>query len=219
VLVDGLLQEAGIMTRLHQHRIGRRTGATLSAGLALLALAAIAPVSANAAACTQTITGPNNGVINVAAPNKLCLVDAVQTGAVNVAPNAGLSVLRSTINGAVTLSSGYTELQFCGSRTVIGAIVATGGKQAALIGGVGCAANTIDGAVTLDANKAGVTLSGNAIAGAVTASANKVITTISGNGIGGALTCTANVPAPVNGGVSNTVGGGRSGQTCASPTF
>jgi hypothetical protein len=117
------------MTRLHQHRIGRRTGATLSAGLALLAVAAIAPVSANAAACTQTITGTNNGVINVAAPNKLCLVDAVQTGAVNVAPNAGLSVLRSTINGAVTLSSGYTELQFCGSRTVIGAIVATGDRR------------------------------------------------------------------------------------------
>lgn len=208
------------MTRLHQHRIGRRTGATLSAGLALLAVAAIAPVSANAAACTQTITGTNNGVISVAAPNKLCLVDAVQTGAVNVAPNAGLSVLRSTINGAVTLSSGYTELQFCGSKTVIGAIMATGGTQAALIGGAGCAANTIDGAVTLDANKAGVTLSGNAIAGAVTASANEGgSTTISGNGIGGTLTCTGNIPDPVNGGVSNTVGGGRSGQTCASPTF
>lgn len=96
------------MTRLHQHRTGRRTAGALSAGLALLAIAAIAPVSANAAACTQTISGPHNGVINVAAPNKLCLLGAVQTGAVNVAPNAGLSVISSTINGAVTLEDKYT---------------------------------------------------------------------------------------------------------------
>lgn len=91
------------MTRLHQHRFGHRAVAALSAGVALLAIAAVAPVSANAVTCTQTISGTHNGVINVAEPDTLCLRNAVQTGAVDVAPKAGLSVVDSTINGAVTL--------------------------------------------------------------------------------------------------------------------
>jgi hypothetical protein len=209
------------MTRHHQHHIGCGAGAALSAGVALFAIAAIAPVSANAAACTQTISGPHTGVLNVAGNHKLCLRNAVQNGAVNVAPNGGLSVIGSKITGAVTLKSGYSELRFCGSKTVRGAISATGGKTAALIGGTGstCLANTIGGAVTLNANKAGVTLTGNSISGAVTASANLQGTTISANTIGGALTCTTNAPDPTNAGVSNSVGGGRSGQTCAVLTF
>jgi len=207
------------MTNLRQHRIGRRAVATLSAGAALLAIAAIAPVSANAAACTQTISGPHTGVINVAAPDKLCLTDAVQNGAVNVAPDAGLEVTGSKITGAVTLKDGYSEFRFCNSETVLGEISATGGKSAVVIGGPSCAANTIDGAVTLDANEQSVTLAGNSIAGAVTASANLLGTTISANTIGGALTCASNAPAPTNGGVTNSVGGGRSGQTCAVLTF
>jgi hypothetical protein len=210
------------MNRLHRRQIGRALGATS----ALLALAIIAPMSANAAmACTTTITGPHNGVLNVAGNQKLCLRIAVQDGAVNVAPGGGLSVVGSTITGAVTLKSGFVELDFCGSRTIRGAISATGAKAGVLIGGSGllgallCPANTIDGAVTMDANKAGVVLARNYVAGAVTASANLNGTTISGNQIGGALTCTANAPPPTNAGVSNTVGGGRSGQTCSVLTF
>ena len=107
------------MTRLHQHRIARRTAAALSAGVALLAIAAIAPVSANAAVtCDQTISGPNAGVITVAAPDTLCLLNAVQDGAVNVDPGAGLSVISSTITGAVTLND-YSEFEFCDSSTVL----------------------------------------------------------------------------------------------------
>jgi hypothetical protein len=208
------------MTGLHQHRTGRRAAGALSAGVALLAIAVIAPVSANAAVtCSQTISGPHSGVINVAAPDTLCLHGAVQTGAVNVAPGAGLSVVASKITGAVTLSNNYSQFEFCGSQTVRGALSATGGQTAAVIGGPSCAANRIDGAVTLNANKAGVTLASNLIAGAVTASANLGGTTISGNAIGGALTCTDNQPPPVNGGVRNAVAGGRSGQTCAVLTF
>ena len=73
------------------------------------------------------------------------------------------------------------------------------------------------GRVTLNANKAGVTLARNTVAGAVTASANLKGTVISGNRIGGALTCTSNVPPPTNAGVRNAVAGGRSGQTCCRP--
>jgi hypothetical protein len=175
--------------------------------------------------CTQTIVGPHTGVLNVAGGQKLCLVGATQDGAVNVAPDGALSVSLSTITGAVTLVKGFSSLDFCGSTTVRGAISATGGKEAVVVGGSGlvgstvCLANTIDGAVTLDANQAGVTLGHNGIAGAVTASANQQGTIISGNRIGGSLTCTGNVPEPTNAGVGNTVGGGRSGQTCASNTF
>ncbi|MEY2513617.1 MAG: hypothetical protein QOJ89_975 [bacterium] len=211
------------MTRLHRRQIGRALGAAS----ALLALASIAPTSASAAtmACTTTIIGAHTGVLNVAGNQKLCLRIAVQDGAVNVAPGGALSVVSSTITGAVTLKAGYVELEFCGSRTVRGAISATGAKGSVLIGGSGvlgallCPANTIDGAITLDSNKAGVQLSRNYVAGAVTASANLKGTTISGNQIAGALTCTTNAPPPTNAGVRNTVGGGRSGQTCAVLTF
>src|SRR3954447_19359442 len=209
-------------------RIRQAIVGTLTAALALPVLWTIAPLTAHAApvaACTQTVRGAHSGVLNVAANQKLCLRGAVQDGAVNVAPNGALSVVNSTITGAVTLKSGFLTLEFCGSKTVRGAISATGGKGAVLVGGSGllgalsCPANTIDGAVTLDANKAGVKLARSYVAGAVTASANLNGTTISGNQIVGALTCTTNVPAPTNAGVSNAVGGGRSGQPCAVLTF
>jgi hypothetical protein len=210
------------MTHLHRQRIRQGIVATLTGVLALPAMWAIGPVTAQAASeCTQTISGAHSGVINVAGNQKLCLKNAVQDGAVNVAPDGALSVVGSTITGAVTLKSGYSSLDFCASKTIRGALSATGGKGAVLVGSgdVSCPTNNIDGAVTLDANQSGVTLAQNYIAGAVTSSANLNGTVISGNRIAGALTCTTNVPAPTNAGVSNSVGGGRSGQTCAVNTF
>jgi hypothetical protein len=205
------------------HRIGKGIVATLAAGVALLA---VGPLSAQAATgCTQVVTGPHNGVINVAANQKLCMLIAVQNGAVNVAPGGSLSVVGSTITGAVTLKGGFVSFEFCGSRTVRGAISATGGAGPVLIGGSDllgsllCPANTVDGAVTLTANQAGVTLARSFVGGAVNASANLGGTTISGNQIGGRLTCSGNAPAPVNGGVTNAVAGDRSGQTCSVLTF
>jgi hypothetical protein len=208
------------MTRLHHHRIRQGIVATLTGALAVLVPWTIAPLTAHAAPeCTETISGPNSGVLNVAADQRLCLQDAVQDGAVNVDPDGALSVVDSTITGAVTLKSGFSDFAFCGSTTVRGAISATGGKGAVLVGGADCAANTIDGAVTFDANQAGVQLAQSFVADAVTASANLGGTTLSGNQIVGALTCTSNEPEPTNAGVSNTVGGDRSGQTCAVSTF
>ncbi len=210
------------MNHLDHRRIGKGIVATLAAGLAL----AVAPVGAQAAVgCTQVVTGPHNGVINVAANQKLCMLVAVQNGAVNVAPGGSLSVVSSIITGAVTLKSGFGTFEFCGSTTVRGAISATGGAGSVLIGGTDllgallCPANTIDGAVTLTANNAGVKLGRSFVGGAVTAVANLGGTTISGNRIGGSLTCASNAPAPVNGGVANAVAGGRSGQTCSVLTF
>jgi 5'-nucleotidase len=213
------------MTCLDHHRIRQLMVGAFASTLAVPVLWMITPMAAQAAACTQIVSGAHSGVINVAANQKLCLRGAVQDGAVNVAPGGALSVVSSTITGAVTLKSGYTELEFCGSKTVRGAISATGGRGSVVIGGSGllgallCPANTIDGAVTLDANKAGVQLARSGVAGAVTASANLGGTTISGNQIGGKLTCSANVPAPTNAGAPNAVAGGRVGQTCAVLSF
>jgi hypothetical protein len=179
----------------------------------------------------QTITGAHHGVINVAGGQKLCMVGVTQDAAVNVAPRGQLSVRGgSIITGAVSLLSDYSAFEFCASRTVGGAISATGGRSTPLIGNGGsCGANLIDGAVTLTSNKNGIMLAGNQINGAVDASGNLKgggllgigagPMRISGNQIGGALTCTGNSPAPNNGGVPNAVVGGRSGQTCASLSF
>jgi hypothetical protein len=196
------------MNRLDRRPMRRGIITTLTAGLTLLALGTIAPMSAQAAACTKTIRGgANNAVINVAANQKVCLVDVVQNGAVNVAPGGGLSVRSSTVKGAITLERAFTEFEFCASRTVGGAISATGGKGAVLIGDTGllgtglfnkCTANSIDGAVTLTANLAGIKLIRNTISGAVKATANQGGTHISGNKIVGALTCTSNDPPPTN---------------------
>jgi hypothetical protein len=199
----------------------------LAGALALpVLLSTVTPLTAQAAtACTQIVTGQHSGVLNVAGLQKLCLVNAVQDGAVNVAPGGGLSSTSSIVIGAITLKQGFTDFEFCGSTTVRGAISATGGSGAVLVGGSGvvgavaCPADTIDGAVTLNANLAGVQLARSYVGGAVTASANLGGTTISANRIGGALTCTTNAPAPTDAGVSNAVGGGRSGQTCSVSGF
>jgi hexosaminidase len=189
--------------------------------LAFPLAASLPTTSAQAAACTRVIKGTHNGVLNVAANQKLCLRGAVQDGAVNVLRGGALSVVNSKITGAVTLKAGFTDLRFCGSETVRGAISARGARGSVLIGsgGTSCASNTIDGAVTLDMGNAGLRLADNDIAGAVTASSNDGRSTISGNRIAGSLTCSGNRPAPTNAGVTNAVAGGRSGQTCAASTF
>ena len=109
------------MTHLHHHRIRQGIVATLTGALAVLVPWTIAPLTAHAAPeCTETISGPNSGVLNVAADQRLCLQDAVQDGAVNVDPDGALSVVDSTITGAVTLKSGFSDFTFCGSKTVRG---------------------------------------------------------------------------------------------------
>jgi len=168
------------------------------------------------------MTGQNGAAINVAGGQTLCLNNLTQNGEVTVDPNGKLSVRGSTITGAVTLVSGFSEFEFCGSETVGGAISATGGTGPVTIGDTGaggCGANTIGGAVTLDTNQADVTLARNQIQEAVTGTGNVGGTTIAGNAIVGALTCTGNIPAPDNAGMANTVGGARFGQTCLNGGF
>lgn len=208
------------MNTCHHRSLRQGIAGAITGGLALLVLAAV-PMSAQAAACTQTVTGANTAVINVAAGQKVCLRNATQIGAINVAATGGLSIRKSTVTGALSLA-GQQDFVICGS-TVVGAISASGGLAPISIGGTGppagCAGNTITGAVALAANTAGVTLARSSITGAVAVSGNLDETTIAGNKISGALACTTNVPAPVNAGLTNVVGGARSGQTCVDAGF
>ncbi|MCA1845098.1 MAG: hypothetical protein LC792_18270 [Actinobacteria bacterium] len=171
--------------------------------------------------CTNTVTGAHSGTMTLSGPGVTCLRNATQDGAITVTNGHELSVVDSKITGAVT-STSNAPFTFCHSSTVRGAIKVSNSTNPVVIGDNGaCAANVIDGAVTLDANKGGTQLAGNSIGGAVTASQNVASSgpVISNNHIGGMLTCSGNSPAPVNNGQPNTVSGDRVGQTCADGTF
>jgi len=170
-------------------------------------------------ACTKTITGVNNAVINVAAPLTYCLVNLDQIGAVNVAPGAGLSVSGgSIINGAITLTAAKV-FSFCASSTKQGAIVARRAAGPITIGNggknnIGCGPSHIDGATTLSGNLDGLEIGGNSIVGALTVSGNVTpkAAEIDGNTVMGLTTCANNTPPPVNDARKNTFTGGAKGQ-------
>jgi len=198
----------------------------LTGMLALAAASGIGLTTATGAAaagtCTNTVTGAHSGTMTLNGPGVTCLQNATQDGAITVMNGHELSVVDSKITGAVT-STSSAPFTFCHSSTVRGAIKVSNSMKAVVIGdnAATCAANVIDGAVTLDANMGGTKLAGNSIAGAVTASQNIASSgpVISNNYIGGKLTCSGNTPAPVNNGQPNTVKGDRVGQTCADGTF
>lgn len=209
---------------------GALTLATVLATSLTSASAALLPGDQSATgACTTTMTGHNNAVINVSS-GTTCLVNLMQIGAVNVAPGAALSVTGgSIINGAITLTQAKA-FTFCASSTKQGAINASSSSGFVLIGDGGdvlpatCGANHIDGAVTLKGNLGGVEIGGNSIVGALTVSGNVApllgiptennATEIEANTVGGLTTCSTNNPAPTNDGRPNTFTGGAGGQ-CA----
>ena len=186
------------------------------------------------AACTTTITGPHSGNLNLSSPGTTtCLKAANQNGAITVASGAALSVIDSTVTGAIT-STSTAPFTFCHSNTVRGAISVSQSKGLVLIGGgsdgaTTCGPNNVDGAITVDSNTGGVEVGGNTTSGAITVTGNiaptngapteDAATEVEGNHDGGKLTCTGNTPAPTNDGIANTVSGARVGQTCASGTF
>lgn len=227
---------------MRQHHFGISKGifATATGALALAGVLGMTLTSASGApkpkpaadqsatgACTTTITGRNNAVINVAT-GTTCLVNLKQIGAVNVAPGAALSVTKgSVINGAITLT-GARAFTMCASSTLQGAINSSTAAGFVLIGDGGdgsplvCGANHIDGAVTLNGNVGGVEIGGNSIVGALTVSSNVApsngsptennATEVEGNTVGGLTTCAGNTPPVTNDGHANTFTGGAVGQ-------
>lgn len=197
------------------------------AALAFLApfLVLTPPVSAAvdvpaAKACTETITGTHRGALTLSGPGTTCLKGAKQHGAITVSGAHRLTVVDSTVYGAIT-STSSAAFAFCHSSTVRGAVNVSGSHKPVLIGSTSrsCRANVIDGAVTLNGNSGGVRLGRNRIAGGVDATSNLGGTIVDKNAIAGKLTCSANKPAPTNKGRANTVAGARVGQTCAAKSF
>ncbi|MBV9593567.1 MAG: hypothetical protein JO147_07235 [Actinobacteria bacterium] len=70
--------------------------------------------------------------------------------------------------------------------------------------------------MTINSNSGTVAITANQVTGSMTVNANHTNdpVVIGGNAISGSLACASNVPAPVSGGVLNTVSGSVSGQ-CA----
>jgi hexosaminidase len=211
--------------------------ATLAGGVVFAAAWGFGPLTAYGATgdapatgpCTSTITGAHSGNLTLSSPGTTtCLKNANQNGAITVASGAALSVVDSTVTGAIT-STSAAPFTFCHSNTVRGAIKVSQSRGFVLIGDgpggvVSCGANNVDGAITVDSNTGGVEVGGNTTSGAITVTNNVpptggAATQVEGNHDGGALTCTGNTPAPTNDGSANTVKGSRVGQTCASGTF
>jgi hypothetical protein len=94
-------------------------------------------------------------------------------------------------------------------------------------GAPGCAANTINGNVTLTSGTHGFEIAANTVTGNLSFTSNTgngptvedTNPEVEGNKITGTLTCaTSNNPALTDGGQKNTVTGTRSGQ-CSAGTF
>jgi hexosaminidase len=211
--------------------------AALTGGLLFAAAWGVGPLTAHGATgdapatgpCTSTISGAHSGNLTLSTPGTTtCLKNANQNGAITVASGAALSVVDSTVTGAIT-STSAAPFTFCHSNTVRGAIKVSQSKGFVLIGDgpggvVSCGVNNVDGAITADSNTGGVEVGGNTTSGAITvthnvAAASGTPNQVEGNQVGGALTCTGNIPAPTNDSRANTVKGGRTGQTCGSGTF
>jgi hypothetical protein len=211
----------------------------LTLALAIPAISSVSPMHASAAnPCTRTIQRDRDAALAVGENQHVCLKDMVQTGNVTVAPTGSLTVTGSRVKGSIALSSGFTRFKFCDSRVTL-AVSATGGGTFDIGSGDGCGGNVIGDALSMSANGSGLTvqrthvkgavsvsdttgtvrISRNQIDDALTLSATDGTSRISGNTILGALTCSDNTPDPVNGGDRNSVGGARTGETCAATSF
>src|SRR5947209_19140311 len=102
-----------------QHRISMLL---LAGALAVATMAAIPATAAVAAdtpgtgTCTTTITGPLTGALT-AAVGTTCLTNVTLHGAITVNPGAALSVVGSTIYGAIP-SNGASAFTVCTSSPV-----------------------------------------------------------------------------------------------------
>lgn len=203
-------------------RVKRFLIAAVTAALVVPATFVLATAPAEAATrCTQTVRGNHAGDIHVLSGQRVCLKHATENGNISVDAAGVLRVRASTVNGSVTLASGFRQFVFCGSQTVGGAVSATGATGRVTIGSNRrtCRGNTIGGALNIDSNSSKTTIARNTVGGAMTVNGDLLKTAISRNHISGALTCSNNNPDPVNAGHRNFVAGARTGETCANPTF
>jgi hypothetical protein len=168
------------------------------------------------------------GTILVGAGTTAVIGDSTVRGAVLAGSGAKVAVCRSSVAGSLTATSHPAGVSVCAS-TIGGAITVSGSTKFVLIGDPTddtCGANrlTSAGGNSLTGNTGGIEVVSNTINGSLTFSSNSgkgpfaedTGPEIEGNHFGGSLNCSANVPAPINDGKPNTVGGARTGQCSGS---
>jgi hypothetical protein len=146
---------------------------------------------------------------------------------VTVQPGAAVSIVNSSIATGVS-SNGAKALQMCGSRVVNGPVSVVGSTGFVLIGDPGddhCAADSLNGLVTMQSNAGGAEVSSSSMKGLIVQNTSgtgafpeDAQAEIEHNQISGNLSCSGNVPAPINDGQPNSVTGTRSGQ-CGAAGF
>ncbi|MFF7017225.1 MULTISPECIES: ParB/Srx family N-terminal domain-containing protein [Streptomyces] len=144
-----------------------------------------------APACTATVTGVRTGPLTVT-DGVTCADRAALRGPVTVRAGAALVLTGSTLQGPVQ-SDRAAAIHVCGSE-VTGPLAISRTTGPVRLGGPGCTANSVTGAVVLTGNTGGVLLAANKVTGPVA--------------------CSGNLPAPDNAGRANTVHGPRTGE-CA----
>ncbi|MFC9172694.1 ParB/Srx family N-terminal domain-containing protein [Streptomyces sp. NPDC057107] len=144
-----------------------------------------------APACTATVTGVRTGPLTVT-DGVTCADRAALRGPVTVRAGAALVLTGSTLQGPVQ-SDRAAAIHVCGSE-VTGPLAISRTTGPVRLGGPGCTANSVTGAVVLTGNTGGVLLAANKVTGPVA--------------------CSGNLPAPDNAGRVNTVHGPRTGE-CA----
>ncbi len=185
--------------------------------------AASAPAPLTIGWSTPCITTRVNGPLTIASGQSICLgAGAVVNGPVRVDPGGALSVHDASIHGPLT-AHGATALSICGS-TITGPVSAADSTGFVLIGAPhnDCAANAVNGPLTLTGNSQGAHLEGNIVHGPVSVNANSAgglmpygpVPLVGANTISGPLQCATNTPTVTTGGAPNTATGPISGQ-CA----
>jgi hypothetical protein len=167
--------------------------------------------------CDRVITGNQTSV--TASSGSTCLTNA-DVRNITVPAGAKLSIVNSTVRGTITSRGGAALVTICGSH-IGGNLRVNGASGFVLVGDPvddGCAANTIDGTVTLSNNAGGLELAFNHIGGRVNVKGNHTSPEIEANTIGGNLACSGNSPAASDDGRSNSIGGRGIGE-CSRPGF
>jgi len=133
------------------------------------------------------LNGPGTGPLRVAAGEAACIGAAgLQVGPVSVAPGGSLDVEGGRIIGPIA-TTGAAAVRICGA-TITGPLTITGSTGPVLVGGAGCAANTILGPVRVSGNAGGVEVAGNTVVGPLGVTGNAAPVHVAGNAVTGPVT-------------------------------
>jgi hypothetical protein len=155
-------------------------------------------------ACTNTLTGTQNGPITVTGVT--CLADATVSGPVTVRPGGTLVAGGSTIRGPLSANGAADVL--IGNTSISGPVSISGTTGSVTIDDE----SSVNGPVTITGSGGAVAVAGSQVSGPVSVNGNTGSTVVAANAIGGPLACSDNAPPPTNLGDANTVTGPSSGQ-------